>query len=144
MITATEFLSGTPAPDKLTVEWILHADDGSLERRHDWVQWAFPNVEPSAFNPDAPTTTPEEMQALPQVAKDNLLWLYMRYFRFLQATQHWRMANNHNHLRITRVLKCLMLAGFPAHAAKLYAFVVGKGANATSERFWRGALEVTP
>lgn len=141
MTRATEFLMGAPNDDGRTVETILAADDRWLEWHHDWVQWAFPNQEPSFFNDDAPSWSAEEASQLPEVARENLRRLLARFERFLRDTDDWRARGDHNHRRITRVLLCLRDAGLHDEARALYAFVTADlGPGERSRAFWRDAL----
>lgn len=141
MSRATEFLCGGVNADGRTVETLLHASDAWLEHHHDWVQWAFPNQDPSFFNDDAPVWTAEEAAALPPVAVENLLRLLSRFVRFLDRSDDWRAPSDHNHARITRVLLCLRDAGRLDEAREFYAFVTAAPEpGERSRRFWRGAF----
>lgn len=142
MVTATAFLLGAPDHRDRTVETYLAADDEWLEDRHDWVQWAFPNREPSVFNPEAPVWTPAEAAALPEAARANLVQLLARYRLFLSRMRCWRSGFDHNHARITRVIHCLRDAGLTAEAQGFYDFVIAAPEPGTrSRRFWRAALD---
>lgn len=141
MTTATEFLLGAPDDRGRTLETYLSADDVWLEDAHDWVQWAFPNQEPSVFNPDAPLWTPDEAAALPAPARANLVRALARYRAFLSRMRCWRCTFDHNHARITRVLLCLRDAGLTSEAQGFYDFVTAAPEpGARSRRFWRDAL----
>lgn len=142
MTRATMFLMGAADPKGRTVETILEADDLWLEDRHDWVQWAFPNREPSLFNPDAPVWSSDEAAALPEEALANLRRLVRRYQRFLLHTDWWRHRSDHNHQRITRVLLCLCDAGLREEALAFHRFVESAPEpGPTSRSYWRAAIE---
>ncbi len=142
MTTATEFLLGARDHQGRTLETYLSADDDWLEDWHDWVQWAFPNQDPSPFNPDAPVWTRDEFDALPSEARVNLLRLLARYRAFLDAMTCWRSRFDHNHARITRVLLCLRDAGLRDEAREFHAFVTSAPEPGTRSRmFWLDALE---
>lgn len=142
MTTALEFLSGSPNPDGLTVDWVTHATPEELERRHDWVQWAFPNDRPSDYIYDAPLVTKEEMKNLTDLQKTNLFSMAGHYLLTLANTTAWRHPGNHNHLRITRVLKCFVMVGWMKEAHYIYEeFSSGNsGANETTLCYWKDAL----
>ena len=136
-----EFLSGKPNPEGLTVQWVLDAADEDLERRHNWVQWAFPTDKPSRFHPEAPVVTLEEMRNLTPQQVRNLIAMAGRFAQFLARGVHWRHAHSHNHLRITRCLTSLKMAGADEQRNALYAFAMKHGRpNAETERFWAQAL----
>jgi hypothetical protein len=61
-------------------EW----DDEELEKKHDYVQFVFPLMEESVYNPDAPTVTPQLMEMLRQseVARNNMITSFRRMLRF--------------------------------------------------------------
>jgi hypothetical protein len=96
-----------------------------LETRHDWVQWAFPIDTPSQFNPDAPIVTHPEVFSY--VRKDELIsniirmcsWLGIYLYKNVEGQyshnyariREWYESEDHNNLRVTRLLRCLRLAG---------------------------------
>lgn len=148
MNDALKFLSATsdydtPHPRKLYPGWLIHkATNEDLELGHDWVQWAFPLDTPSAFNWDAPTVTPEEMVHLNPMQEANLLCMAERFHRFLAETTHWHKTNDHNHLRITRVMRCLMMAGHPAVAKRFLELAKSSATPSTSTlMFWEDAVK---
>ena len=65
--------------------------------------------------------------------------------RFYNGSWHWLTPGNHNHLRITRIIKCLRLLGLEAEAQAFYEYLAGiyetQPHNITSEafRFWSDA-----
>jgi predicted GNAT family N-acyltransferase len=139
--TAVTFLNGAPNPQGRTVETVVAASDAWLEAHHDWVQWAFPNRDPSAFNPGAPLWTLAEARTLSPRARTNLLRMFRRFEHFLERSQWWRAPSDHNHARITRVLHCLRDARLYDEARALYDFVTSEPEPGTrSRRFWRDAL----
>lgn len=83
---------------------------------HDFVQYAFPNREPSKFNPDAPLVSDdllEYIESNPWVK--NVIHMYLTQFTFgmKEFLNHYLGDNppemDHNYLRITRIIKCLKL-----------------------------------
>jgi hypothetical protein len=65
------------------------------------------------------------------------------------SVRHWLSAGNHNHLRITRIIKCLRLLGLEADAQEFYQRLAGiyeqerrkprPGITAETFRFWSAA-----
>ena len=135
------FLCGIANPDGLTVKQVLAMTDDELEAKHDWVQWAFPTWLPSRYNPDAPVILPSEVHGGLQVEKANLKLMTSRYYDFLTATRHWRHPNDHNHLRISRLIQSLRLFGLRTDAEEIYAFAIrATSYSDETRRHWFDAL----
>jgi hypothetical protein len=101
---------GTDARGR-TVFDVLALDNEALERSHDYIQWLFPLEEPSAAVPDAPVLTPEDVQAIRRspLAPCALAAATDRMDIFYRRTTHWLRPHDHNHLRITRIIRSLRL-----------------------------------
>jgi Opioid growth factor receptor (OGFr) conserved region len=115
--------------------------DHRLESVHDFIQWMFPLREPSGVNPDAPLldkTAIAEFRSRPDL-QENLRqsWLRMLKFygfvadsssdwavrpapNFTERAKNWLTPYNHNHLRITRILKCLRALGLETEAQAFF------------------------
>ncbi|TAE58132.1 MAG: hypothetical protein EAZ76_11575 [Nostocales cyanobacterium] len=110
-----------------------------LEKTHDYIQWLFPLMEGSRFNIHAPILTDEDIQIFQdsEDLKSNLftsLKLMLGFYglscaekedgkieikmnaSFYERKKDWLHWGNHNHLRITRILKCLCLLGLEKYA----------------------------
>ena len=90
-----------------------------LEEEHDYIQWLFPNKEPSFFNPDAPLLTDEVIKEFRNNKKilDNVrksVDIMRRFYDFNAINPWWCKPNNHNYLRITRILNTLNFLGMIA------------------------------
>ena len=114
-----------------------------LECVHNYIQWLFPLSEQSAFNRDAPIVDEEVIQAFqsnPHLHQ-NLLRSLTVILHFYGLQRHesndgkivvsqsedypnrkgeWVCIFNHNYLRITRILKCLMTFGLESEAQAFY------------------------
>ncbi|MCU1334989.1 MAG: opioid growth factor receptor (OGFr) conserved region [Bryobacterales bacterium] len=160
-----EFYSGR-APDHAGrfLKQIQQWPDERLEAVHDFIQWLFPLDEPSPVNPLAPVLDRETVDALvtqPEL-RENLRVSFLRMLRFYglqrspttieraanfqERAANWLHPGNHNHLRITRILKSLTLLGLAEEARAflkcletIYADEPGK-ISAVSLRFWRAAI----
>jgi hypothetical protein len=101
---------GTDARGR-TVFDVLAMDDVAVERTHDFIQWLFPLPEPSAAVPDSPVLTPGDIQAIrvSELAPIALAGATDRMTAFYQTTHDWLMPNDHNHRRITRIIRSLRL-----------------------------------
>ena len=101
---------GTDARGR-TVFDVLAMDDVAMERTHDFIQWLFPLPEPSAAVPDSPVLAPGDIQAIrvSELAPIALTGATDRMAAFYQTTNDWLMPNDHNHRRITRIIRSLRL-----------------------------------
>ena len=90
---------------------VLAFDDVRLEATHDFVQWLFPLTEPSAAVPEAPVLSPEDVAAIRAsgMAQCALAAATDRMDAFYRGTHDWLMPNDHNHRRITRIIRSLRL-----------------------------------
>jgi len=163
-----EFYSGR-APDHAGrfLHDIQQWPDDRLEAVHDFIQWLFPLAEPSPVNPLAPVLDPEVIEAFaaqPEL-RENLRESFLRMLRFyglemqagsrpvirpganfMQRSGNWLHPGNHNHLRITRILKSLALLGLMGKSRaflecleRIYAEHPG-AISAVSLKFWRAAI----
>nr|WP_321986279.1 opioid growth factor receptor-related protein [uncultured Lichenicoccus sp.] len=143
-------------------------DDSRLEAVHDYIQWLFPLPEASGFNPDAPILTQSDIAHLKRepALQDALRrsWQRMLAFYRLDALGQpgasasdldvatvihapWMRPGDHNMLRISRMLRCLALAGLARESALTLAglervFADPAGARAIGARslgYWRDA-----
>jgi len=94
-----------------TVFDVLSMNDADLERTHDFIQWLFPLPEPSGAVPDAPMLTEAEAEAIrvSTMAQCALAAATDRMDAFYAATTAWLAPHDHNHLRITRIIRSLRL-----------------------------------
>jgi hypothetical protein len=132
------FFSGGGDDAGRTHAAILAWDDVRLEQVHDYIQWLFPLPERSGANPSAPLLDPESiaaisadpsMQARLRAGFVRMVAFYGFEQRqgeliegagFAQAAENWMSPGNHNHLRITRMLRSLRVLGLDAEAAMFW------------------------
>ena len=81
--------------------------DSLMETTHDYIQWVFPLDEPSSASPDAPVLEPGEIALIHKssLAAHNLNESVNWFCAYLTRNDHWRVDHDHNHLRITRMIK---------------------------------------
>ena len=90
---------------------VLGSDNATLEQVHDFIQWLFPLPEPSGAAPDAPVLTPDETRAIQDsvMAQCALAAATDRMEAFYRSYPGWLRPHDHNHLRITRIIRSLRL-----------------------------------
>ena len=147
-----------------TLHDVWRWDDRRLEDRHDYIQVLFPLPEASRFNARAPLLDGATVARFrtDDVIQANLLQSFRVMLRFYgfrldektgevveaenfgERAKEWLSPGNHNHLRITRILKCLTLCGLKDRAAAfLKALLALPGQDhitSDSRRFWRDAV----
>ena len=147
---------------------ILAWDYIRLELIHDFIQWLFPIPEPSQFNDDAPVLTASQIQTFradPSL-RENLLRSTEKLLGFygFELVPPPRLAINesdlfahrehvlyggfnHNHLRVTRILRSLTLLGWPDIAKLFLERLQASDHRGTlppeSVEYWSAALKPT-
>jgi hypothetical protein len=166
------FYSGTePDHRGRYVHEIQAWPDDQLEAIHDYIQWLFPLPERSGFNVVAPVLTRESIQEfrtqpdLQQQLRGSFLRMMSFYGfetrfgkqitvtrapNFAAKATGWLSPGNHNHLRITRILRCLTVLGLEAEAkaffgclSEIYEDEQNKTLPAISDEtmlYWREAV----
>lgn len=144
------------------LDTILAWDDDRLEAVHDYIQWLFPLVEASGFNPYAPVLTRENIATVREnpALTAQLRRAFVRLLRFYgfgwengavtgpdpARTRRWVTPGNHNFLRISRILRSLNLLGLEREAAAFHAALervasgeAGRTIGTVSLHHWREA-----
>ena len=147
---------------------ILSWPDSRLESSHDYIQTVFPLPEESMFS-FAPIVTPEirsaflaqaELRASLRGALERMLSFYGLQFSSTEArketvtrgpnfginSRNWVTRFDHNHLRMTRILRSLRVLGLGDEAAALHGFLaadeeVTDTVSPRSQMYWRRAAE---
>ncbi len=132
--TLIEFLRGT-GPDS---HGRYHADilkfsDKELEETHDYIQWLFPLREESKAVPGSPHIESDEtvrMLREDEDVQENMVNALVRMERFYRDNDFWLRQNDHNHLRITRILKSVSLLCSNEDAREFHVFILERVAAA--------------
>ena len=106
------FLEGkTPDHRGRTLSMVLKQTDHQAETTHDYIQWLFPLDEPSRSVMGAPVINELDIKDIRQseLAQQKLVKSASWFLGFLERNDHWITKYDHNHLRITRVIKSLRL-----------------------------------
>jgi Opioid growth factor receptor (OGFr) conserved region len=128
---------------------VLGFSDEKLENVHDYIQWLFPLPTRSGAQPDAPVLTEAEIRAIQADPRAiaTLEEATERMLRFYRETSGWLSPQDHNHLRITRIIKSLRLLVGPDAARRFHEAIMalhdaaGAPVNPRSLRFWVEAAE---
>jgi hypothetical protein len=123
---------------------ILAFDDRDLETTHDFIQWLFPTSTPSSYNPEAPLLDEETIAVLKddQAFRTRFFQAAGRMLRFwdiayavdekenilvmpISHKTSWMVYDNHNLLRMTRLMESARLLGFKTLAETLFEALLG-------------------
>lgn len=155
------------------IEDILSLSYKSLERKHNYIQWLFPINELSMYNSNSPLL---DSNFINEFYTDTLmlknfndaLIMMLGFYGFdyelsennnyivktpknfkthnILFTTHWLRLYNHNYLRLTRILRCLVLLGFNETAISLlnvlkqyydnYGYLIGE----ETYNYWYNAV----
>ena len=137
-------------------EW----SDTRLEEEHEYIQWMFPLNEGSQFNIDAPILTIEDITEIDvENVRESFRVIcdfygisfeggFIRQNRITWSTKNknWVTPGNHNFLRLTRIMKSLMLFGLENEAITLELFLMDlydknkEIIGEVTKSFWEDAL----
>lgn len=150
-----------------TLPSIIAWPDTDLESNHDYIQTIFPLPESSMFA-NAPIVTQEiydhfhkreDLRASLGKAFERILEFYglkldgereelkvVRGENWAKNSRNWVTRFDHNHLRMTRILRSLRVLGLPAQAKAFHGFLstdpdVAKSVSSKSQMYWRRATE---
>jgi hypothetical protein len=147
------YLAGTGRDGRgRTIEDVLAFSNDEIERVHDFIQWLFPLPTRSAAQPQAPALSAADIAGIrsDETALANLRRANERMLRFYRETDAWLARDDHNHLRITRILHALRLLRGDAAAQDFYDRVMtlhaanGSPINPRNLRYWTDALAPRP
>lgn len=122
-----------------TIDQVWEFDDDRLERYHDYINWLFALDEPSQYDKNSPVLTMEDIKEfrdsdLLQKHVIKSLELMLKFYGFEHGyvsppikakIERWVSPDNHNFLRITRILKFLNLIGKQYEAIKFLHALLG-------------------
>jgi hypothetical protein len=152
---------------------IYKYDYSELEYSHDYIQWLFPLNTYSRFNESAPVLNDNDIIEFQKdetiknnlinslrillgfygydLVVDNLKIIIKRADNFDKRIKTWITKDNHNFLRITRILICLKLAKLDDYAElffnelkSLYDSEFKEVIGAVTFDYWENAIKVFP
>ena len=154
--------------------WRLHEildwPDAELEDVHDYIQWLFPLPEHSQANPFAPLLDAhtvrlfhedEKLRKEMRAALDRMLDFFgfvrqqtvvLPGPNFAERSANWLTPGNHNHLRLTRMMRSMRIVGLDKEAQALWqalqaVYATDAGRDSISQRtynFWTRAATEAP
>ncbi len=141
-----DFLKGNE-PDiyKRYLKDIWMMSDDQIENKHNFIQWIFPlNVKSNAV-PSSPILTKKEIICIKksEIVQKNIKKSAEWFLKFLSSNSYWICQNNHNHYRITRVIKSLRLIHSNEEAEKFKNSIMNliqgneKKINLTNIQYWK-------
>lgn len=145
----TDFLLGKNAlPDGRTVFDIYNMTDTQIENTHDFIQWAFPTVNPSPIVPEAPVITARDLFVMKYDigARQSCRALLAMMTMFYINNDHWLTLSDHNHKRISRIIESVKLTLGDKPARVFYNMVMqrnlvaGSPINESTLEYWDYAL----
>lgn len=127
---------------------IWNYSNEDLESTHDYIQWIFPLFERSAHSPGAPILTTNSAERI--VADEGCNYSLNRSLSIMRSfygkESLWAKPNNHNLLRITRILKSSALLLGKVPSMEFYDFIMlrcnelGFKPSSTAVDFWNEAM----
>ena len=135
--------SGTDSRSRRLVD-IWQFDDDEIEYTHDFIQWMFPLKEASGSNFSAPNLRASDVDVIRSSAEcqQNLETSASWILAFFKRSEEVAQFTNHNHLRVTRIIKSLRLLHSDQLADQfkqaILAMIQAKGAriNSITVAFW--------
>ncbi len=124
---------------------VLAFDDAALEAHHDYIQWLFPLREPSRAVPGSPVISDADAVAIraDSQAQDGFAAGLSRMMRFYSETDHWLVAFDHNHLRISRIIAATRDLLGVEEASAFHSLILSRDARGavdrSARRYWAAA-----
>ena len=105
-----------------SIKRVWSFDDRQIDSTHDFIQWLFPLPLEKPWQLSRPTITPagENKIRASRKAMNNMNISQDWYLGFLSRNKRWLSNYNHNHLRITRLLKSSTIFFNVPHSENLY------------------------
>jgi hypothetical protein len=126
---------------------IIALEDPAIDSTHDFIQWLFPLPEASRAVEGAPILSEADLTVMraSQVCQERLATARARMVTFLTDNPVWLQAYDHNHLRITRMIRSTRLIAGHEAADSLRDFFLSHTharrapVNRTTLAFWANA-----
>lgn len=112
-----------------TLHDIIDKDDEWWEHTHDFIQWLFPDYQPSSCNKTAPIWEGEKYE---KPIADLVVARFLKFLKNYYVT-------GHNALRITRAIKSMRNMGYDGLASKIYFTVMRS--SGIKNPYWDDAIK---
>ncbi len=123
-----KFLKGLEPDDKgRLIHQIWDFSDTEIEGTHDFIQRIFPLNEPSTMSLNkfyVEDSALIERIRMDQIITNNFIASKNFFLGFLSRNDQWQRYYNHNQLRITRIIKSLLLFVSRDEAESFYQYVL--------------------
>lgn len=102
-------------------------EDNLIDTTHDFIQWLFPLPLEAPSQLSRPTLTGLGLRAIASsaLAVSNIQKSQYWFLNFLERSDVWLKSYNHNHLRITRMIKNSSLIEGSNYSDRLFKTVAG-------------------
>ncbi len=149
MTSLTTFLEGKePDAQVRTLNAILQFSDNQLEHDHRYIQWLFPLETMSENVWESPILSKEEKKEIKAspVIQENMRRALARMTAFYRETESWLSENDHNHLRISRILNATRSLVGQKEATTFYNALINRigethsHINPENMRCWKEAV----
>lgn len=146
--SVVKFLAGSgPDANGRYMDDVLALTDRDLELRHDYIQWLFPLDTQSLAVPSSPVLSPGDVAVIraSECCQENLRRAAVRMARFYRDNDFWLVPLDHNHKRITRIIKSLKILVGQQEAEDFYRVIMSRVIEAgdpvakANQRYWRDA-----
>ncbi len=148
-MSVVSFLDGSKVDNnERTFDFVMQQDDDWFESEHNYIQWLFPLLEESYNVYEAPVLDLTEVTLIRnnQVALENQIKALGRMVVFYKKNDLWLVPMDHNHLRITRILKSIRLLHSLPVAESFYDLIMERVKETGSQveprniAFWTDAV----
>ena len=114
--------------DGKTIHDICKFTTQELEETHDYIQWLFPLVEWSEMVPGSPYLEPEDIEMIKsdELIQENILQSLSLMHHFYETNDHWLQKGDHNHYRISRIIRSVVLLNKKENAEEFYQAILDR------------------
>jgi hypothetical protein len=111
-----------------TINDIWQFSNDKLEYTHNYIQWLFPLLDWSEMVPGAPFIEESDVEVIrnDETIQDNFIHSLAIMQRFYTNNDEWLNKGDHNHYRITRIIKSISLLNSKENAEEFYRIILDK------------------
>lgn len=127
---------------------IWQFSNDQLEYTHNYIQWIFPLLDWSEMIPGAPYIDKNDVEEIrnDEEIQDNFIHSLAMMQKFYTSHDEWLSPGDHNHYRITRIIKSVSLLNSKENAEEFYKAIMEKveekmPVTFESLEYWREAVK---